>query len=175
MKLSEISKNNDISMPDPLSSRLDAAQKLQYTDPKQAYDIAYDICREINSEQMPVVYLRALYLKGRASWHMGHFEEALFGGTELLEQSEALENKAYQAEAYNLLGNVNLHMDNLDQALEYYRDGLRLAKISHNNRAESSLHNNIGEIYNRLDANEQAKEYYEKGLRIALATNQPTA
>lgn len=172
MKLSEISKNNDISMPDPLSSRLDAAQKLQYTDPKQAYDIAYDICREINSEQMPVVYLRALYLKGRASWHMGHFEEALFGGTELLEQSEALENKAYQAEAYNLLGNVNLHMDNLDQALEYYRDGLRLAKISHNTRAESSLHNNIGEIYNRLDANEQAKEYYEKGLRIALATNQ---
>lgn len=172
MKLSEISKNSRNAMPDPLMSRLDVADKMQYTDPKQAYDIAYAMCREIDEFAYPEIYLRALYLKGRTAWHMGRFEEALFGGSELLEKATAFSNIGYQAEAYNLLGNVNLHMDNLDQALEYYRDGLRHARLSHNSRAESSLNNNIGEIYNRLDANEQAKEYYEKGLRISLATNQ---
>lgn len=145
---------------------------MQYTDPKQAYDIAYAMCREVDEFAYPEIYLRALYLKGRTAWHMGRFEEALFGGSELLDKSVAYNNISYQADAYNILGNVNLHMDNLDQALEYYRDGLRIAKTSHNTRAESSLTNNIGEIYNRLNADEQAKEYYEKGLRISLATNQ---
>jgi len=169
MKLSDISKNKLNSMPDPLDSRLDIADKLQYTDPKQAYDIAYALCREIDENLHPKIYLRSLFLKGRTSWYMGRFDDALFGGTELLEKAQAQNNISYQAEALNLLGNVNLHMDNLDQALEYYRDGLKFAKVSHNGRAESSLYNNIGEIYNRLGANDQAKEYYEKALRIATA------
>jgi len=172
MKLSDISKKKNENMPDPLTSRLDTAEKLQFTDPKQAYDIAYAMCREVSSDKYPKIFLRALYLKSRAAWLMGKFEEAHFGATELLEKSSKLEDLGYQAEAYNVLGNVNLHMDNLDQALEHYRDGLKLAKVSHNSRAESSLNNNIGEIYNRLNAHAQAKEYYEKALRIALATGQ---
>ncbi len=172
MKLSEISKKSNLSMPDPIMSRLDTAEKLQYTDPKQAHDIAYAIYREIDEEYHTKVYLRALYIKSRTSWHMGRFEDALFGSMELLEKAQKFDNNSYQAEAFNLLGNVNLHMDNLDQALVHYRDGLKLARISHNSRAESSLNNNIGEIYNRLDANEQAKEYYEKSLRIALSDDQ---
>ena len=172
MKLSDISKSKNRYMPDPLTSRLDTAEKLQFTDPKQAYDIAYAVRREVNEENFPKIFLRALYLKCRSAWLMGKFEDAHFGATELLEKSTLLADVGYQAEAYNVLGNVNLHMDNLDQALEHYRDGLKLAKISHNARAESSLNNNIGEIYNRLNAHAQAKEYYEKALRIAHATHQ---
>lgn len=172
MKLSDISKKANDTMPDPLTSRLDTAEKLQFTDPKQAYDIAYAMCREVSEYEYPEIYLRALYLKCRSAWLMGKFEDAHFGATELLEKAIARNDIGYQAEAYNVLGNVNLHMDNLDQALEHYRDGLKLAKISHNSRAESSLNNNIGEIYNRLNAHPQAKEYYEKALRIAMSTHQ---
>ncbi len=171
MKLSDFSQQNN-AVDKPHTIRLNQAEKLQYADPQQAYDIACEIYRLSDKDSDADNYLRAIYLKGRTCWHLGKYDEALYSASELLENSKKLKSESYQSEAFNLLGNVNLYMDNLDQALEYYREGLRLARNSHNSRAESSAYNNIGEIYNKLNAFDQAREYYTKALQLSEATSQ---
>ncbi len=172
MKLSELSTSNTITPKTSLEQSIYKVNKIKYSEPKLAYEIAHSNFKKISTDNIPL-YLMALQLKAETSWFTSHFQESYMHAQELLKISKNNNNSFYQAAAYMLLGNINLNMDNLDEALFEYSTGLKLARISQNTEIEQLILNRTGQIFGLLNSHEQALDYHQQALELANLNNLP--
>ena len=123
--------------------------------------------------------LRATVLgtRGRASWSMGHPEDAIASFSDALAIYRNLGLLREEAEVLDDIGTVFATVGELEEALRYHKDALLLDKKLGDRAGFADKLCNIGQAYTELGDDDRAEHYLHRAIKLAeqIGDNATTA
>ena len=110
---------------------------------------------------------RLLFEKTRAQRQQGQHAAAITTAQEVIPICHELENKSWEADAYELLGNSFLDLKDKGRAAGAFTQAMLLRRALNDKPAELALQNHVGQLQLALGETEDARTTFTKALALS--------
>ena len=110
---------------------------------------------------------RAQFRAAQSLWRLGRLDEAETTVRQAADSLGELQDRAGQADAYNLLGNIHENRGQLDDAKTHYETALDAHRALGSRAGETKVLNNLAYLMSRLGDESASETLYEEALALA--------